>query len=138
MSASTIPTFRPLRASAMARLADSVDLPTPPLPLATAMIRCCTRSLVCATRTLAMPGAVEAAAFTSASSASRAAGGRPVTSRMMLAESPVTRTVARPAAMGPSSASSAAAEFDADAMACDVTLERRVTTVKRKAAPYKG
>jgi hypothetical protein len=37
MSASIIPTFLPIRASAIARLAASVDLPTPPLPLPMAM-----------------------------------------------------------------------------------------------------
>ena len=39
MSASSRPARLPSRASATARLAASVDLPTPPLPLPTAMIR---------------------------------------------------------------------------------------------------
>ncbi len=38
MSASSTPTFAPSAASASARLTAVVDLPTPPLPLATAMM----------------------------------------------------------------------------------------------------
>ena len=38
MSASSTPTLRPIALSASARLAATVDLPTPPLPEATAMI----------------------------------------------------------------------------------------------------
>ncbi len=38
MSASIKPTFAPICASATARLTDTVVLPTPPLPLATAMV----------------------------------------------------------------------------------------------------
>src|SRR5579863_10201565 len=38
MSASRMPTLSPLALSARARLTAVVDLPTPPLPLATAMI----------------------------------------------------------------------------------------------------
>ena len=48
MSASTRPTFLPIRASATARLAATVDLPTPPLPLPIAMIVRCTFSAVIA------------------------------------------------------------------------------------------
>src|SRR5213595_3622627 len=39
MSASTTPTFRPRAARAAARLTVTLDLPTPPLPLATAYTR---------------------------------------------------------------------------------------------------
>ena len=39
MSASTTPTLRPCAASAAARLTVTEDLPTPPLPLATAYTR---------------------------------------------------------------------------------------------------
>ena len=38
MSASSTPTLAPLTASAAARLVVTVDLPTPPLPAATAMM----------------------------------------------------------------------------------------------------
>ena len=50
MSASTSPTLRPIRASATARLAETVDLPTPPLPDPTAMIRIFGLSAIIATR----------------------------------------------------------------------------------------
>ena len=39
MSQSSSPTFAPLCRKAQARFTDTVDLPTPPLPLATAMMR---------------------------------------------------------------------------------------------------
>ena len=38
MSASSKPTFKPCNAKPIARLTDTVDLPTPPLPEATAII----------------------------------------------------------------------------------------------------
>ena len=53
MSASTRPTFLPIRASATARLAATVDLPTPPLPEPMAMILRSGRAAVIATRALA-------------------------------------------------------------------------------------
>src|SRR6478735_1974544 len=55
MSASTTPTLRPPRASATARLAVRVDLPTPPLPEPTTTIWRPTLSAISATRTSVTP-----------------------------------------------------------------------------------
>src|SRR3990167_5984423 len=55
MSASTNPTLTPRRCSATARLAARVDLPTPPLPLPTAMIVIVLFSAVIAMRTSLTP-----------------------------------------------------------------------------------
>src|SRR5687768_3307015 len=55
MSASTRPTLRPARASATARLAVSVDLPTPPLPEPITTILRWTLSAISATRTSETP-----------------------------------------------------------------------------------
>jgi hypothetical protein len=71
MSASTKPTLRPIRASATARLAETVDLPTPPLPLATAMIVRSSRSAVIATLVSSTPGTTIIAARTCRSSTAR-------------------------------------------------------------------
>src|SRR3546814_5098519 len=89
---------------AIARLAATVDLPTPPLPLAIAIRRRAVRSTVSATRTSVTPGTAAAAARTSCSKASCVLFGSPVTLRMILAVPFASRAVARPAATGASAA----------------------------------
>ena len=76
MSASTRPTFLPIRASATARLAATVDLPTPPLPLPTAMIVRSSFSAVIATWVSATPGTAIIAARTCRSSVGALLGGK--------------------------------------------------------------
>src|SRR5690606_12061882 len=92
MSASTTPTLRPDRASATAKLAVSVDLPTPPFPEPTAMILRCTLSAIRATRTSATPSIEETAAFSSRSSSVAAARPRPEASATRVATPSAKRT----------------------------------------------
>src|SRR5688572_2021208 len=93
MSASTRPTFFPSRASATATLAATVDLPTPPLPLATAMIVRSSFSAVIATRVSMMPGTTIIAARTRRSSCARSSADRPVASSTMVAIPSLSRVI---------------------------------------------
>ena len=90
MSASIMPDLLPSRASATARLAASVDLPTPPLPRPTATILRSGRDAVSATRTSATPGIASAAALSRASSAARSSGPSPLASTTSAAMSPLS------------------------------------------------
>ena len=62
MSQSSKPTFAPRCCKAQARFTDTVDLPTPPLPLATATIRrmpgtlCCCAHGLCGAAACGAPG----------------------------------------------------------------------------------
>ena len=76
MSASIRPTFLPIRASATAILAETVDLPTPPLPLPMAMIVRSSFSAVIAIRVSATPGTAIIAARTWRSSRGALLGGK--------------------------------------------------------------
>ena len=84
MSASISPTAKPRRASATARLAATVDLPTPPLPLATATMRrgrCGVsgpaRSAVSTSRTEVTPATARNAAATRAVASRAASASKP-------------------------------------------------------------
>src|SRR5690606_34442747 len=92
MSASTMPTFRPARASATARFAVSVDLPTPPLPDPTAMLWRLTLSAISATRTSSMPSTAPAAALSACSSSAAAARPKPEASATKVATPSEKRT----------------------------------------------
>ena len=93
----------PARANATARLAATVDLPTPPLPLPTAISRGpCARSAVSATRTVTMPGMLASAALAAASRPVRSGASSPETSITTSTVSPFRRGApARPEAMSP-------------------------------------
>src|SRR6186713_1230112 len=92
MSASTTPTLRPARASATARLAVSVDLPTPPLPepITTTCRR--TLSAMSATRTSATPSSAPTTCSSSRCSSAASARPSPVASATSVATPSVRRT----------------------------------------------
>ena len=103
MSASTRPTFLPSRASATARLAETVDLPTPPLPLPTAMI---VRSQLLGGHRDPGVGDARARAIIAArtwrSSSARCSAERPVASSTTVATPSFSRAIAtRPARRAP-------------------------------------
>jgi len=94
MSASISPTLLPIRASATAILAETVDLPTPPLPLPIAMIVRCAFSAVIATLVSVTPGMAIVAACTLRSRAALCSADRPVASSITVATPSLTRAMA--------------------------------------------
>ena len=99
------PTFLPALANATARLAATVDLPTPPLPLPMAISLRLGSATVSATLASLTPGIASVADRSAFSKALRSASARPVASAMIIATPPFSRRERMRSALGSRSSS---------------------------------